>query len=118
MLLAALSLFVMVMLFICYNPKPSLQGIRPRPLQLSLSVKGTRKIEIPAPMNDRVEDDGLSHSLPQDVIDEVKTFTFFIGYSRSGLSIVSSLMDAHPHMVVAYQYQVTWQWNSKLNNRA
>ena len=111
------------------SPKPSLQGIYPNlPLQgirpgllpLPPSVIGTRKIKESAPLKDQVEDDGLSHnySLPQDVIDGVKTFTFFIGYSRSGSSIVSSLMDAHPHMVVAYEYQVIRQWNSKLNNMA
>lgn len=44
------------------------------------------------------------HTLPQEVIGGVKTFVFFIGYKRSGSSIMSSLIDAHPHAVVSYQY--------------
>ena len=59
-----------------------------------------------------------NHSLPQNVIDRVKMFVFFMGYSRSGSSIVSSLMDAHPHMVVAYQYRVIGNWNQNLSSRA
>jgi len=41
--------------------------------------------------------------LPQSVIDGVKTFVFFLGHGRSGHSIVGSLMDGHPHMVISYQ---------------
>ncbi len=97
-------LFVAVMLFIGYH-------LGPRSLvsQLSLST-GKRELSISASRN---------HSLlPQDVIDGVKTFVFFMGYSRSGSSIVSSLMDAHPHMVVAYQYRVISEWNQELKNKA
>jgi hypothetical protein len=52
------------------------------------------------------------------VINGVKTFVFFIGYARSGSSIVSSLMDAHPHMIVAYQYKVILKWSQMLSNKA
>ena len=45
-----------------------------------------------------------SHTLPQEVIEGVKTFVFFIGYARSGSTIMSSLMDAHPHTIVSSQY--------------
>ena len=84
----------------------------------SLAI-ATMKEEIPASLEDEVEYDGLSHyySLPQHIIDGVETFTFFIGYSRSGSSIVSSLMDAHPNMIVAYQYEVFDRWNSKLADK-
>ena len=43
-------------------------------------------------------------TLPQDVIDGVKKFVIFIGYPRSGHSIVGSFMDAHPHMVITHEY--------------
>ena len=46
------------------------------------------------------------HALPQSVIDGVKTFVFFIGYARSGSSIVASFMDAHPHAVVSHEVGV------------
>ena len=36
-------------------------------------------------------------------IKHVKTFVFFIGHLRSGHSIVGSLLDAHPHMVISHQ---------------
>ena len=39
--------------------------------------------------------------LPQYVIDRVKTFVFFLGYPHSGHSIVGSLMDGHPQIVIS-----------------
>ena len=47
-----------------------------------------------------------SSTLTQDVINGVKKFVIFIGYPRSGHSIVGSLMDAHPHMVIAHEFQL------------
>ena len=53
---------------------------------------------------DSVEDpaNGLSH----DIINKVEKFVFFIGYPRSGHSIVGSFMDAHPHMVIAHEFML------------
>ena len=42
--------------------------------------------------------------VPQSVIDRVKTFIFFVGHPCSGHSIVGSLMDSHPHMVISHEY--------------
>ena len=39
-----------------------------------------------------------------EVIDSIKKFVFFVGYARSGHSIVGSLMDAHPHVVIAHEF--------------
>lgn len=44
--------------------------------------------------------------LPQEVIDGVERFVFFIGWPRSGHSIVASLMDGHPNMLIANQFSV------------
>ena len=41
--------------------------------------------------------------LPQPIIDRIKTMIFFLGHPRSGHSIVASLMDSHPHMVVSHE---------------
>ena len=41
--------------------------------------------------------------LPKRVIDRVKTFVFFMGHPRSGHSIVASLMDSHPHVVISHE---------------
>jgi hypothetical protein len=42
--------------------------------------------------------------LPQDVIDNVRIFIVFLGYPRSGHTILGALMDAHPNMVISHQY--------------
>ena len=39
-----------------------------------------------------------------EVIVSIKKFVFFVGYARSGHSIVGSLMDAHPHVVIAHEF--------------
>ena len=44
--------------------------------------------------------------LPQTVIDRIKTFVFFVGHARSGHSIIGSLMDSHPHMVISHEYDL------------
>ena len=41
--------------------------------------------------------------LPQYIIDRVKTFVFFLGYPHSGHSIVGSLMDSHPQIVISHE---------------
>ena len=48
----------------------------------------------------------VKKELPQSVIDHVKTFVFFLGHGRSGHSIVGSLMDSHPNMVIASEVDV------------
>jgi len=44
--------------------------------------------------------------LPQSQIDEVDKFLFFIGYPRSGHSIVGACLDAHPDVIVAHEYNL------------
>ena len=43
----------------------------------------------------------------------VKTIVFFIGYSRSRHTLLGSLLDAHPHMVIADETMAFFKWNSK-----
>ena len=42
--------------------------------------------------------------LSNDVINRVKKFVVFVGYPRSGHSILGSLLDSHPNMVVSDEY--------------
>jgi hypothetical protein len=42
----------------------------------------------------------------RDVLDGVQTFFMFIGYPRSGHSLIGSLLDAHPAIVCAYELGV------------
>jgi len=44
--------------------------------------------------------------LPWSVIENVKTFVFFIGNPRSGSSIIGSMLDSHPHMIISYQSHI------------
>ena len=43
-------------------------------------------------------------SLPQEVINGIKKFVFMVGNIRSGSSILGSLIDAHPHMLIANEW--------------
>lgn len=44
--------------------------------------------------------------LNQSVVDQVGTFLMFIGYPRSGHSIVASCLDAHPDAIVAHEFNL------------
>lgn len=44
------------------------------------------------------------HNLTSEEIGSVEHFVFFIGYGRSGHSIIASIMDAHPNVIIAHEY--------------
>ena len=44
--------------------------------------------------------------VPSDVFAGIKKYVFFMGHGRSGHSIIGSLMDAHPHVVIAHQFHI------------
>ncbi len=48
---------------------------------------------------------GLPLLSPSD-ISQLETFVFFVGYPRSGHSIVASCLDAHPDAVIAHEYNL------------
>ena len=43
-------------------------------------------------------------NLSSSIIAGIKKFVIFAGYPRSGHSIIGSLMDAHPHVIIAHEY--------------
>ena len=43
--------------------------------------------------------------LPEAVINNISHFVLFVGCDRSGSSILGSLMDAHPHAIVANEWR-------------
>ena len=43
-------------------------------------------------------------NLTESEVAGVKLLVFFVGYGRSGHSIVGSILDAHPNMVIAHEY--------------
>ena len=56
-----------------------------------------------------------AHSQPglYKAYGHVKTILFFIGYSRSRHTLLGSLLDAHPHMVIADETMAFARWSSK-----
>lgn len=44
--------------------------------------------------------------LPESVISRVKYFVYFVGRAHSGHSIVGSILDSHPHMIVANEAKI------------
>lgn len=129
-LLAVLSL-LLVVIGVCYlgrrgaivvngNSKSSAFYLHP-PHQPNLQ---NRRWKNPMPMVG--VDRHLPTLLPQ-VIGGVKNFVFFIGYPRSGHSIVGSILDAHPHIVISHEFMLmnrqavfsepwTANWTSDLFN--
>ncbi len=49
-------------------------------------------------------------SLSQDVVNGVNQFLLFVGYPRSSHSILGSLIDAHPHVIVAHELFLLDEW--------
>ena len=48
--------------------------------------------------------------------EQVKTFVFFLGHSRSGHSIVGSILDAHPHIILANEGRLFIKLNEDLSS--
>ena len=45
-------------------------------------------------------------TLPAEVVSGVRLFVLFVGYPRSGHSIIGSFLDAHPNVVMAHEFHV------------
>lgn len=54
--------------------------------------------------------------LSKEDVDGVEKFVFFVGYARSGSSIIGSMLDAHPNMIIANECDefMTWLRTPKL----
>ena len=51
----------------------------------------------------------------EEEIRGIEKFVIFVGYARSGTSIIGSLLDAHPNMIIAHEYMIfkTWPWDKR-----
>ena len=74
-----------------------------RILKLFVLFKGSRET-----WYSETGDQELSAS--HEVYDGVQAFLMFIGYPRSGHTLVRSLLDAHPNMIVANELDVISKW--------
>ena len=50
--------------------------------------------------------------LTEDEIAGVEKFVVFVGYARSGHSIIGSFLDAHPSIVIAHEFMIFRKWLS------
>ena len=48
--------------------------------------------------------------LTEDEIAGVEKFVVFVGYARSGHSIIGSFLDAHPSIVIAHEFMIFRKW--------
>ena len=48
--------------------------------------------------------------------EQLKTFVFFLGHQRSGHSIVGSILDAHPHVILAHEAKLFLRLSDNLSH--
>ena len=48
--------------------------------------------------------------LDPKTVNDVETVLMFIGYARSGHTLIGSLLDAHPNMVISNEYNILFNW--------
>jgi hypothetical protein len=51
-------------------------------------------------------------NLNPKTVNDVETMLIFIGYPRSGHSLIGSLLDAHPNVVIANEYDILSSWEN------
>ena len=44
--------------------------------------------------------------------NKLETFLLFIGYPRSGSTLIGSLLDAHPNVIIANEYSLLPKWKN------
>lgn len=55
--------------------------------------------------------------LDQQQVDKVERFVLFIGYPRSGHSIIGTMLDAHPNIIIAHEFPLTRSLMSETKRR-
>ena len=83
----------------------------PVPRRKELVEKNSRGVDEPihrdqTDQNKKQTESKSKLELPKYVIDHIKTFVFFLGFAHTGHSIVGSLMDSHPHMVISHEVDI------------
>lgn len=52
------------------------------------------------------------HTYLQPDFSKLDTFLLFIGYPRSGSTLIGSLLDAHPNIIIANEHNVITRWKN------
>ncbi|XP_046864843.1 uncharacterized protein LOC124459429 [Xenia sp. Carnegie-2017] len=53
--------------------------------------------------------------LNTNVQSKIETFVLFVGYPRSGTTIMAALLDAHPHIIISNELNVFQRWTEWTN---
>jgi hypothetical protein len=59
----------------------------------------------------------LQNSRNTDAFGSIETYCMFVGYPRSGHSLIGSLLDAHPNIVIAQETDVVKLFKHRFNRR-
>ncbi|XP_028411219.1 uncharacterized protein LOC114533817 [Dendronephthya gigantea] len=59
--------------------------------------------------------ENTSMKLSADIQSKIETLVLFIGYPRSGHTLIGSLLDAHPHVVIANELNIFERWTEWKN---
>ena len=49
---------------------------------------------------------------PNSLYDSVETFVLFVGYARSGHSLIAAILDSHPEIIIANEFHLLASFNS------
>ena len=54
--------------------------------------------------------ENISVKLSPEIQSRIETLALFIGYARSGHTLIGALLDAHPHIVIANELDIFERW--------
>ena len=109
--IVAIGALLLLIVCIALNRQPvPLQATRYLPIARN---RAHYAAELPPPLSCSSEE---ATPLTEKEISGIEKFVFFVGYARSGHSIIGSLMDAHPNMIIAHEYMLFKTWITQ-NNR-
>ena len=74
------------------------------------NVEARRQQECLERLNDEFRRHKNESILDSTVWNDVKHIILFVGHDRSGTTLVGSLLDAHPNIVVANEYDAIGEW--------
>ena len=86
-------------------------------MRRALGLTRKTQIQLPVPIPNRTYQELFDYQTPteikvrnwlsglrqQDRFDDVETICIFLGYARSGHSVIGALLDAHPQVVIAHE---------------
>ena len=58
----------------------------------------------------RSQKEDTKSSTESTPLHRINSFLLFLGYARSGHSIVAALLDAHPHIVISHELHAVQRW--------